>query len=190
MEHATALKVALQLLHMPAGVRMVRERPLPPGVFQLLQITARDQDALQRAATEVERDGETVMRAAHFFVEQVLWHPEADSFRVLGGTLNSSAAELKRNMALLMIWLHPDADLHDEHAVFVVRVTSAWNDLKTEERRAAYLAALTRRSEVDAERRRRRHARERTTRERAAALNHRPTLLRRMLSLILGPGRA
>ena len=93
-------------------------------------------------------------------------------------------------MALLMIWLHPDADLRDEHAVFVVRVTSAWNDLKTEERRAAYLATLARRSEVDAERRRRRHARERTTRERAAALKHRPTLLRRMLSLILGPRRA
>ena len=41
-------------------------------------------------------------------------------------------------MALLTRWLHPDMDRHGEHAVFVGRVTKAWNDLKTPERRAAY----------------------------------------------------
>lgn len=188
MEQATALKVALQLLHMPANVRMVRKKPLPPGILQLLQITARDPDAVRQAAAEVERDGDTVTRAAQFFIEQVLWHPDADSFRVLGGLPETGTAELKRNMALLMTWLHPDVDARDERAVFAVRVTSAWNDLKTEERRTKYEAALMHRTEDEA--RRRRHAREKAARERALALRRRPTLLRKMLSIIWGPGKA
>lgn len=190
MEQATALKVALQILHMPANVRMVREKPLPPGILQLLQITARDPDALRQAVLEMERDGETITRAAQFFIEQVLWHPDADSFRVLGGLPETSTAELKRNMALLMTWLHPDVENRDERAVFVVRVTSAWNDLKTEERRTTYEATLMRRTEDDARRRRSRRAREKAARERSLALRNRPTLLRKMLSMILGPGKA
>ena len=41
-------------------------------------------------------------------------------------------------MALLLRWLHPDLDRHGERSVFAARVTRAWNDLKTQERRAAY----------------------------------------------------
>ncbi len=38
-------------------------------------------------------------------------------------------------MALLMKWLHPDMELEGQRAIFLWRVTTAWNDLKTEERR-------------------------------------------------------
>jgi hypothetical protein len=41
-------------------------------------------------------------------------------------------------MALLLRWLHPDSDRHEQRVVFAARVTRAWNDLKTNERRVAY----------------------------------------------------
>src|SRR5262249_38591623 len=46
-----------------------------------------------------------------------------------------------RNVALLLKWLHPDVDPRGERSVFIGKVTAAWNDLKTPERRAAYDAA-------------------------------------------------
>ena len=81
---------------------------------------------------------ETVREAAAFFLEQVLLHADADSYRVLGATREASYAELRRNMTLLLQWLHPDLDRREARSVFAARVTRAWNDLKTPERRAAY----------------------------------------------------
>ena len=67
-----------------------------------------------------------------------MFYPEADSYRVLGATAEASKSELRRNMALLLRWLHPDHDPQGARSVFANRVTRAWNDLKTQERRAAY----------------------------------------------------
>ena len=67
----------------------------------------------------------TVRKAAAFFIEQILLYPEADSYRVLGAERNAAAGELRRNMALLLRWLHPDLDRHGT-ADFVGRVTGAW----------------------------------------------------------------
>ena len=49
-----------------------------------------------------------VREASAFFIEQILLGPDADSYRVLGADRNAAAAELRRNMALLLRWLHPD----------------------------------------------------------------------------------
>ena len=84
------------------------------------------------------RSRETVCEAAAFFIEQILLSPDADSYRVLGARPEATNYELRRNMALLLRWLHPDHDGQGARSVFVGRVTRAWNDLKTQERRAAY----------------------------------------------------
>ena len=77
-----------------------------------------------------------VRQASAFFIEQILLGPDADSYRVLGADRKASAPELRRNMALLLRWLHPD--MHHDHSIFAGRVTAAWETLKTPERRAAY----------------------------------------------------
>jgi hypothetical protein len=41
-------------------------------------------------------------------------------------------------MALLLRWLHPDVAAGAERSVFTARITAAWDDLKTPERRAGY----------------------------------------------------
>jgi hypothetical protein len=138
MAGRTALKLAIDLLRAPAQVRRIRSEPLPEGVELLLRIAAGEADAARSAALTVLRSPATVRRAAAFFIEQIQFAPDADSYRVLGADAAASAGELRRNAALLFKWLHPDRDARGARAAFASRLTAAWNDLKTPERRAAY----------------------------------------------------
>jgi hypothetical protein len=138
MSNKMALRVAIDLLHVPSQVRLVRSEPLPRGVPVLLRIAAGDDAAEREAADLTVRSRDVVRRAAEFFIEQILFAPDTDSYRVLGSASQASASELRKNAALLLKWLHPDRDPHGERSIFVSRVTEAWNNLKTPERRAAY----------------------------------------------------
>jgi hypothetical protein len=138
MSERMALKTAIDLMHVPSQVRLIRSEPLPDGVLLLLRIAAGDEEADRTAIDLTGRPRETVQRAATFFIEQILFAPSADSYRVLGSNAQANAGELRRNVALLLKWLHPDLDPKGERSVFVGRVTAAWNNLKTPDRRAAY----------------------------------------------------
>jgi DnaJ domain len=133
-----ALRIALNLVRVPWRVRLLKAESLPQGVPLLLRIAAGDHEAEARAVAMTDKSVDAIREAAAFFIEQILLCPEADSYRVLGASPSADSSELRRNMALLTRWLHPDLDRHGERAVFVGRVTKAWNDLKTPERRAAY----------------------------------------------------
>jgi DnaJ-class molecular chaperone len=110
----------------------------------LLRLAGGDAEAEHVAERVVGRSGHVLRDAAGFFIEQILLHPEAGSYRVLGTTPDATAAELRRNMAWLMAWLHPDRAPKTERTVLVSRITRAWNDLKTPDRRAAYDESLRR----------------------------------------------
>jgi hypothetical protein len=133
-----ALRTAIDLMRVPSRVRIARSEPLPSGVDKLLCIAAGEQTEVSAAIASTGRSCDVVQDAAGFFIEQILLHPNADSYRVLGASSDATTAELRRNMALLMRWLHPDADPQGRRSMFASRVTLAWNDLKTAERRAAY----------------------------------------------------
>jgi hypothetical protein len=190
MSEAAALKVAVELLHVPSRVRLVRAEPLPRGVHLLLRIAAGEAAAAEEAAATADRSVDVVRSAAAFFIEQILLSPEGDSYRVLGAGPEASPAELRRNMALLMKWLHPDSDRQGQQSVFVNRVTLAWDDLKTPERRRAYeqeRRALEARSPV------RRHNGRSRARAQKSSLRpdrgHRQGLIRRALMFLLGGAR-
>jgi hypothetical protein len=133
-----ALRIALDLVRVPWRVRVLKTEKLPSGVPLLLRIAAGDREAEEKAVAMADKPLDAVREAATFFIEQILLCPEADSYRVFGAAPDADIGELRRNMALLTRWLHPDMDRQGERAVFVGRVTKAWNDLKTPERRAAY----------------------------------------------------
>jgi hypothetical protein len=135
-----ALKAAVHLLQFPSQAALIRAGPLPEGVLILLRIAAGDEEAVSQTEEGWSRDA--VREAAVFFLEQVLLHPDSDSYRVLGASSGASHGELRHNLSLLLQWLHPDLDRREARSVFVSRVTRAWNDLKTPERRAAYDRAL------------------------------------------------
>lgn len=136
-EGDAAIKLALELLHMPSRVRYARTQPLPAGLLQLLQVAAGDDAAADASARSLERSKPLVREASQFFIEQILLAPDADSYRVLGSPSSATTAELRRNMALLLRSLHPDVE-HAERSIFAQRITGAWDQLKTPERRASY----------------------------------------------------
>ena len=138
MPNKMALKIAIDLMHLPSQVRFWREEPLPDGVLLLLRLAAADREAEETAVALTGRPRATLLKAATFFIEQILFAPDADSYRVLGASPQASSSELRRNLALLLRWLHPDIDPDGERSMFIGRVTTAWNNLKTPERRTEY----------------------------------------------------
>ena len=142
MSAEMALKIAIDLMHVPSQVRLLRSEPLPDDVQVLLRIAAGDNEAVSAAVSLTGRSHEVVWQAATFFIEQILFAPDSDSYRVLGASPAADASELRRNVALLLRWLHPDLDPQGDRSIFIGRVTAAWNNLKTPERRAAYDATL------------------------------------------------
>lgn len=140
MSEGNALKLAIDLLHVPSRVRHLRTAALPDDVLLLLEIAAGDEQATRRATDATGRPPKLLRNAAAFFIEQILLAPGSDSYRVLGGTAQTSSSDLRRNMALLLRWLHPDMERSsgENRSLFAGRVTLAWDDLKSTERRAAY----------------------------------------------------
>jgi hypothetical protein len=140
MGEATALKLAIDLLHVPSRVRSMRSAALPRDVPTLLEIAAGNAEAATRASEATGRSRDIIRNAAAFFIEQILLAPDSDSYRVLGGNAQTSSSDLRRNMALLLRWLHPDMGHNGsgDRSIFANRITLAWEDLKTAERRAAY----------------------------------------------------
>lgn len=141
-ENLEALRAALDLAAVPSRRRQLRNGPLPEGVALLLRIVADDRDAIEASAKRMQRRPMELREAAAFYIEQIMLTPRADSYRVLGAQPGSPTAELRQNLALLCRWLHSDVCQDMARSVFFVRITSAWNNLKTPERRAAYDAAL------------------------------------------------
>jgi hypothetical protein len=148
MAGADALAVALAMLERPHTARLAQASRLPAGVTLLLEIAAGEAQALSKASALTGRAETALQRAAGFFIEQVLLHPGGDSYRVLGCNRAAPASELRRHMALIMRWLHPDvasngsSGKHLDKSLFTNRVTQAWETIKTEERRSAYDRSL------------------------------------------------
>lgn len=138
MTALAALKVAIDLRHVPSRVPIVRSAPLPDGVELLLRIAAGEREYEAQAAIAADRPETEIREAASFFIEQVLLAPDSDSYRVLGAHSAASKTELRRNMALLLRWLHPDLDREGTRSLFARHVIRAWHDVSTPERRAQY----------------------------------------------------
>jgi hypothetical protein len=148
MRSREAVAAALTILNRPQAARQARHCPLPKGVDFLLEIAAGDGEALRDASVITGRTEAALREAAGFFIEQVLLNQHIDNYRVFGVTHEASQSDLRRNMALIMRWLHSDGDLSGatvpnlDKRLYVNRVTAAWETIKTNERRVAYDAAL------------------------------------------------
>jgi len=148
MPRADALAAAMSMLERPHAAKLARASRLPEGVTFLLEIAAGEAQSLGRASQLTGRTDATLQKAAGFFIEQVLLYPGGDSYRILGADGGASLSELRRNMALIMRWLHPDVASDASSSVilnrslFASRITQAWETVKTDERRSAYNSSL------------------------------------------------
>jgi hypothetical protein len=133
------LEIALSLHRAPGERFRLRERPLPPGLVHVMEVAAAAPQALQAAAEELREQPAVVLEAARFYLEQVLFAtPDADAYRVLGGTPEASQDTLRLHHRWLQRWLHPDRAQAGDAAVFATRVNQAWSQLRTPELRHAY----------------------------------------------------
>jgi hypothetical protein len=137
-----ALRVALDLAAVPSRRRQLRNSPLPEGVIFLLRIVRDDLGAIEASAKRMQESPRKLREAAAFYIEQILLAPDADSYRVLGARRSATAAELRQNFGFLCKWLHSELCQDMARSMFFLRVTCAWNNVKTPERRAAYDATL------------------------------------------------
>jgi DnaJ domain len=189
MDNSAAFTAAIDLLRVPSRVRRLRTQPLPDGMNLLLRVAAGDCHAEWEAIALTGRPLADLRKAAVFFIEQILLSPDADSYRRLGAQPTATNAELRRNMVFLLRVLHPDTAPADR-SVFARRVTTAWDQLKTAERRAAYDAKQPNTNDALVKKKRTRlgkHGHRTTSDRRVVAPDHdaREGLLRRTLQFIL-----
>lgn len=147
MANWEALQLAVHMAQQPALVRRVRANRLPRGITELLEVASGNSEINGAASQALGLSPENTKKAATFFVEQILFHHRASSYRILGAEADTASDLLRRHMALLMKWLHPDTGarsaLAQDHSALANRVTEAWENLKSEERRRDYDAKFS-----------------------------------------------
>lgn len=84
MYDLTAVRTAIDLLHVPWRVRLLRAQSLPKDLSPLLRVAAGDEKVLRWISDKTDRSKDVIREAAEFYIEQILMAPDADSYRVLG----------------------------------------------------------------------------------------------------------
>ncbi|TWT21077.1 J domain-containing protein [Luteimonas marina] len=138
-EGGEALDVALALMRAPTLRAVLRARPLPDGVGEVLAIAAGSIDSVRTAAARTGYGEAELVEASRFYVQQVLLAEDADAYRTLGAERGAGHAVLRDHHRLLLRWLHPDRNRGAEwDSALSTRVNQAWNQVRTEAARAQY----------------------------------------------------
>jgi hypothetical protein len=108
MDRHAALDVALDMAQRPLLARQAQSQPLPSDVLQLIRIAAQSDEDIVWASRTRARSTSEVRQAAVMFLQQVLFHPRADSLRLMGLGPDATLQELHEHRKWLLKWLHPD----------------------------------------------------------------------------------
>ncbi len=133
-----ALEQALSFLSRTDLIAAARQQTLPSGITELLKISSGDNETLLAAQESSRHSQEDIRHAAEFYVQQILFSPDSDHYRVLGVDPDDVEAKIKLHYRLLVRWLHPDKNSSDWEVVFSERINRAWHALRTPERRRQY----------------------------------------------------
>jgi hypothetical protein len=127
-----AIDAALDLARMPALARTLGARPIPPDVLELMKIAAGSEDHCRAAAARTGQREEVLIQAARFYLQQILFRTDADSYRILGLASGASKDRARVHMAALLQWLHPDRN-NGLEALYAHRVIAAWQQISGSE---------------------------------------------------------
>jgi len=134
----TALAQARTFVNRTDLTATALQQPLPMGVTELLKICSGDNESLLAAQESSRHSQEDVRHAAEFYVQQILFAPDSDHYRILGVDPDDAESKIKLHYRLLVRWLHPDKNSSDWEVVFSERINRAWHALRTPERRLQY----------------------------------------------------
>lgn len=144
MSDMDALRIAIELFHLPSQIRAMRTRPLPKGTKLLLRLAVDDADVMREAQMLNNRPQSEIRQAAIFFIEQILLDPGADEYRTLGLDQTATINELRTNMALLLKWLHPDLSKDNPKSAMARQVIQAWRQVNASEKLRRHPTTLAR----------------------------------------------
>jgi hypothetical protein len=127
------IELALDLARMPALARSSVVPPLPPNLIELMRIAAASPEACQAAVVQTGEPRHVVIEAARFYLQQVLFRPDADCYRILGIQPAASRETARSHMRWLLEWLHPDRNTNNNSwdAVYAERVLKAWREVSS-----------------------------------------------------------
>ncbi len=138
---ANALDQAIAAFRDPSLVAELRERSLADEVILVLRVAAGDKAAIAQAQQRTSDSGEQLQEAAVFYLQQALFTPHANAYRVLGCREDAAQQRLRENYRWLIKWLHPDRNVDQWESVYADKVNIAWQALKTPDRRDRYNAS-------------------------------------------------
>src|SRR5215510_6237708 len=122
---------ALDLARMPSFARTSMSSAIPPDIIELMRIAAGSPEACQTAVAKTGEPISVVIEAARFYLQHVLFRPDADCYRILGIEPTTSRATARSHMRWLLQWLHPDRNNNSWDAVYAERVLKAWREVST-----------------------------------------------------------
>ena len=137
MEQGHAIDFALDLARWPALARTSVAPALPPNILELIRIAAACPEACEAAAARTGEPTAVLIEAARFYLQQVLFRPEADCYRILGIKPADSRETARNHMRWLLEWLHPDRNNNSWDAVYAERVLKAWREVSSSNGSAA-----------------------------------------------------
>jgi hypothetical protein len=131
MEQGHVIEFALDLARMPALARSSVALAIPPNILELIRIAAACPEACEAAVARTGEPAPVLIDAARFYLQQVLFRPEADCYRILGIESAASRETARNHMRWLLEWLHPDRNNNSWDAVYAERVLKAWREVST-----------------------------------------------------------
>jgi hypothetical protein len=137
MARPHVIELALDLARMPALARTSVVPPIPPDIIELMKIAAAAPEACQAAVAKTGEPTPVVIEAARFYLQQLLFRQDADSYRILGIQPTDARATARDHMRWLLEWLHPDRNNGSWDAVYAERVLKAWREVSTAHKSAA-----------------------------------------------------
>ena len=131
MTQPHVIELALDLARMPALARSSAVPPLPPNIVELMRIAAASPEACRAAVAQTGEPRHVVIEAARFYLQQVLFRPDADCYRILGVEPTTSRAMAREHMRWLLEWLHPDRNNNNNSwdTIYAERVLKAWREV-------------------------------------------------------------
>ena len=129
MTQPHVIELALDLARMPSLARTSIVPALPANIIELMRIAAACPEACQAAAAKTGEPTPVVIEAARFYLQQVLFRPDADCYRILGIGPSASRETARSHMRWLLQWLHPDINHNSWDAVYAERVLKAWREV-------------------------------------------------------------
>jgi hypothetical protein len=129
MAQPHVIELALDLARMPSLARSSIVPALPSNIIELMRIAAASPEACQAAVAKTGEPTPVVIEAARFYLQHVLFRPDADCYRILGIEPTASRELARNHLRWLLQWLHPDRNNNSWDAVYAERVLKAWREV-------------------------------------------------------------